>query len=256
MEQWKKFEETDKKDYFVSTTGRVKSIDKTTGKEFMRKSAKQITGYYAITIQAKNTYYVHRLVAQEFIPNLENKPTVNHRNGDKSANNVENLEWSSYSEQQEHAYETGLKTGGKTPAIVLDSNGFVIARHETMTEALSSYQGRKIHYTNDIQIIGNVIVMKQTHYDTLSEDEVFSIVTRCFERMMEFAYIVDGQLAYDVAQATDMADCKSNSAIYLATKGKWSSNVKGHEVSRVKNRIGVFKDDSKEEPVYETVYIK
>tara|TARA_R110000822_G_scaffold301033_1_gene424661 strand:- start:4336 stop:5046 length:711 start_codon:yes stop_codon:yes gene_type:complete len=66
--------------------------------------------YLAISINNANEKYVHRIVATAFIPNPENKRTVNHINGNKLDNNVENLEWATYSENVQHAYNTGLQT--------------------------------------------------------------------------------------------------------------------------------------------------
>ena len=51
-------------------------------------------------------YSIHRLVAMQFIPNLLNKPTVNHKDGNKSNNRVDNLEWATYQEQAIHARDS------------------------------------------------------------------------------------------------------------------------------------------------------
>jgi hypothetical protein len=58
----------------------------------------------------RKNYPVHRLVALAWIPNLENKDTVNHKNGVKSDNRVENLEWATHEEQKRHAIRFGLTT--------------------------------------------------------------------------------------------------------------------------------------------------
>lgn len=69
-------------------------------------------GYHRVNLNKnkyKRQYQLHRLVALIFIPNLENKPQVNHIDGNKSNNNVSNLEWVTGSENVRHAVKSGLR---------------------------------------------------------------------------------------------------------------------------------------------------
>ena len=92
--------------YSVSDIGEVRN-DKT---GYILKSAIQ-QGYAHVTIyidKKPKRVKIHRLVATAFIPNLDNKPYVNHKDGIRSNNNVNNLEWVTASENTQHAVDTGL----------------------------------------------------------------------------------------------------------------------------------------------------
>lgn len=79
--------------------------------------------YCKFTLNGKG-YLIHRLVAQSFIPNPKNKKFVNHKNGIKKDNRVENIEWCTRKENENHAFETGLKnsTGSENVMSKLDES--------------------------------------------------------------------------------------------------------------------------------------
>ena len=93
MEQWRDIEGFDGL-YQVSNQGRVKSLKY--GKEKILKGVKSCNGYLTVGLckDGKEVRkYIHRLVAEAFLPNPQNLPQVNHKDEDKTNNCVENLEW-------------------------------------------------------------------------------------------------------------------------------------------------------------------
>lgn len=106
--------------YEVSNFGNVKSVNrhvKCKGNSLLFLQGKLMnyvisnTGYKRVTLCKEHKgkqFFTHRLVALAFIDNIDLKPQVNHKDGDKLNNQVSNLEWCTQSENVIHAYKTGL----------------------------------------------------------------------------------------------------------------------------------------------------
>ena len=100
--------------YQVSNTGKVRSNCYKEPRILSQYKIGKYRNYLAVKLYTggKGTgrgYKVHRLVAQAFIPNPDNKEQVNHIDGNTFNNNVSNLEWCTNSENQKHAWQTGLR---------------------------------------------------------------------------------------------------------------------------------------------------
>lgn len=113
MEIWKKIKDFD--NYEVSNLGNVKRLESIVfqsgrynnykGRILKQENVKG--GYKRVSLSKNNIikrFQVHRLVAISFIDNKNNKPCVNHIDGNKSNNNASNLEWVTYSENEKHSY--------------------------------------------------------------------------------------------------------------------------------------------------------
>lgn len=122
MEHWKDIKGWEGR-YQISNDGRVRTLNyKRTGRVQVLTGFTDIRGYKSVHFRiggagSKKKYYlIHRLVAELFIPNPENKPFVNHKNGKRDDNRVDNLEWVTRSENEKHKiYVLNKKSGTLIP---------------------------------------------------------------------------------------------------------------------------------------------
>lgn len=147
-ENWRQIEQFSR--YLISNKGRVKCVLRRNNAHNNYYVADYIMrdfnskGYRKIQLTNNNgkkiSMFVHRLVAIAFLPNPENKPQVNHKDGNKNNNCVENLEWCTSRENIHHAINTGLlktKAGCVLPKRKRMSSEDL---HDFQTEMLNKYR--------------------------------------------------------------------------------------------------------------------
>ena len=137
--------------YEVSKHGRIKSVERTRiGKhggitpvrERVLKQHVDRFGYCRVTLykDGKRHYLKsHRVVAMAFIPNADGKPEINHKDGNKTNNDVSNLEWNTALENRRHAYANGLNGGehikSRRAVNQYDKDNNLIAAFSSISEA-------------------------------------------------------------------------------------------------------------------------
>ncbi len=139
IEQWVDLENYEGK-YMISDFGRIKIPERISRRKDLKdqhvipeKILKPKTtkcGYKSITLYINSTpksYLLHRLIAKQFIVNVNNLPQINHKDGDKTNNHISNLEWVTASINMQYAFDTKLKHGysGEKNPMSKYSNEFI-----------------------------------------------------------------------------------------------------------------------------------
>lgn len=131
--------------YQISDLGRVKSL-----KKILKPSNSEYKRVNLYKNGKIKTYYIHRLVAEAFIPNPENKPQINHKDENKYNNNVNNLEWCTHKENMNHGTKQDRESLAKTKYNVLqyDLDGNLIKRWFNLREIIlnTNYKKANIMY--------------------------------------------------------------------------------------------------------------
>lgn len=99
--------------YYINRNGEVKSTNAFKGtKEIILKGSISNKGYKIVSLMNNGKVYsrtIHKLLAQAFIPNPDNLPCINHKDGNKLNNSLDNLEWCDYGYNESEAYRLKLK---------------------------------------------------------------------------------------------------------------------------------------------------
>lgn len=137
-EEWKTIEEAP--NYEISSYGNVRN--KKTNRQ-LKPQTYGATGYKQVSLKivASNTFqkrYIHRLVAQAFIPNPENKREVNHIDGNKLNNNLSNLEWVTSSENQIKRHQQGNIQTSNRRVGRFDFDGNLLEEYESIISAANT----------------------------------------------------------------------------------------------------------------------
>lgn len=136
-EEWRPLDWIANGVFEVSSLGRVRHR-----KTKRIRALRPRSGYWRIGLKRK-VYAAHRLVAMAFIPNPDGKPSINHINGDKRDNRVENLEWCTHLENMQHASRGGRMVamkGEENPASKLTGRDVVAIRRMYATSGKTQKQ--------------------------------------------------------------------------------------------------------------------
>ena len=215
--------------YQISETGKVLSV-----RNSFILSPTTSNGYKEVVLSVnhiKGYKLIHRLVAEAFIPNVDNKPEVNHIDGDKLNNNINNLEWVTRAENAKHAGANGLMPSGeKNHTVVLsksDVNKIIKLRyiHKLEVEDIANLFDVSISHLSQVvngdtwhfedeKLVGlreRLLNYKPNPFSDINESNVHKVLELRYEQGLSYPKISD---ALHISKTTVGRIIKGTHVIY------------------------------------------
>ena len=167
------------------------------------KTIKDKDGYILVRARDINgvstSARVHRLVAEAFIPNSSNKPVVNHLNGLKDDNRVENLRWSTIAENTQHGYDELGVISGQSERVLLIVGGEKFSTYDSIFKMTSSIGVHREAMDRLMEISNGFITYMRTEveYEEVPNNKPFWIINRKLNTRGQF-YELEGKMFDDV----------------------------------------------------------
>lgn len=175
MEEWKQIQDLPVDFYYVSSEGRIKTIDHMDSlgrykkghivrQSFDKYGYKRLT--FHLVIDGREIFFnrsIHREVAKAFLPNPKNYKQVNHIDGNKEHNNVANLEWCSAKQNVQHSIRTKLRKTGEDTRQARFTNAEVLEIRNMLANGISQAQIAR-HYGCPYSTIKNIVRKRCWNY--------------------------------------------------------------------------------------------
>jgi hypothetical protein len=126
--------------YAITKSGKIWSYPTRIHNGMFLKPQKTHDGYFYVTLRG-SAFKIHRLVAETFIPNVDNKPYINHIDGIKTNNDVKNLEWCTAKENMRHAWDNNLMENSRHNKLTKEE---VVLLRERISQGMSQRKVGKL----------------------------------------------------------------------------------------------------------------
>lgn len=221
--------------YFSDEEGNVYSNRR--GKMVLKKLRKDKDGYLITSVMDdvkgfETTLRAHRLVAECWIPNPENKPVVNHKNNIKDDNNYKNLEWSTIAENTQHAYDGGWVKSAASTTVSLYIDNELVCVYPTVIKC-----SQMLNITRDR--VNTIIKNNKKLYDFMEfkienkeeTDNLLSII-RSFDNLNPIENKDTGETYYNIREMSNNTGDTFSSCQYYIKRGYNNKNEKIEKIEK------------------------